>query len=68
MALAQAARGAGAAGNLRRMPEADPVSREHPIILQSSLVQTGPTGQKFIQITPIAIVATSEPATLLPAR
>ena len=35
------------------------------IILQSSLVQTGPTGQKFIQITPIAIVATSEPATLL---
>jgi hypothetical protein len=28
-------------------------------------VQTGPTGQKFIQITPIAIVATSEPATLL---
>ena len=30
------------------------------IILQSPLVQTGPTGRKFIQITPIAIVATSE--------
>lgn len=35
------------------------------IILQSPLVQTGPSGQKFIQITPIAIVAISEPATLL---
>ena len=35
------------------------------IILQSPLVQTDPTGQKFIQITPIAIVATSEPTTLL---
>lgn len=28
-------------------------------------MQTGPTGQKFIQITPITIVATSEPTTLL---
>jgi len=35
------------------------------IILQSPLVQTGPTGQRFIQITPIAIVAAPEPTTLL---
>jgi hypothetical protein len=31
------------------------------IILQSPLVQTGPTGQEFIQITPIAIVGTPNP-------
>ncbi len=35
------------------------------IILQSPLVQTDPTGQKFIEITPIAIVAAPEPTTLL---
>ncbi|HEU0154717.1 MAG TPA: hypothetical protein VFQ82_01510 [Stellaceae bacterium] len=35
------------------------------IILESPLVQTDPTGQRFIEITPIAIVAASEPATLL---
>jgi hypothetical protein len=34
------------------------------MILQSPLVQTDPTGQNFIEITPIAIVA-SEPTTLL---
>jgi len=34
-------------------------------ILQSPLVQTDPTGQKFIRITPIAIVAIPEPTTLL---
>jgi hypothetical protein len=34
-------------------------------IVQSPLVQTDPTGQKFIEITPIAIVAASEPTTLL---
>jgi hypothetical protein len=34
-------------------------------IFQSPLVQTDPTGHKFIQITPIAIVAASEPTTLL---
>jgi len=35
------------------------------IILQSPLVQTDPTGQRFIEITPIAIVAAPEPTTLL---
>jgi hypothetical protein len=35
------------------------------IILQSPLVQTDPTGQKFIEITPIAIVAAPEPTTVL---
>jgi hypothetical protein len=35
------------------------------IILQSPLVQTDSTGQTFIQITPIAIVAAPEPSTLL---
>jgi hypothetical protein len=35
------------------------------IILQSPLVQTDPTGQRFIEITPIAIVAASEPMTIL---
>ncbi|MBV9678821.1 MAG: hypothetical protein JO185_20965 [Acidobacteriaceae bacterium] len=35
------------------------------IILQSPLVQTDATGQRFIQITPIAIVAAPEPPTLL---
>jgi hypothetical protein len=35
------------------------------IILQSPLVQTDSTGQRFIQITPIAIVGTPEPSTLL---
>ena len=34
-------------------------------ILQSQLVQTNSTGQRFIQITPIAIVAAPEPSTLL---
>ncbi|MBV9306258.1 MAG: PEP-CTERM sorting domain-containing protein, partial [Acidobacteriaceae bacterium] len=34
-------------------------------ILQSPLVQTDATGQRFIQITPIAIVAAPEPPTLL---
>jgi hypothetical protein len=34
-------------------------------ILQSPLVQTDSTGQRFIQITPIAIVAAPEPSTLL---
>ncbi len=34
-------------------------------ILQSPLVQTDSTGQRFIQITPIAIVDTPEPSTLL---
>lgn len=34
-------------------------------ILQSPLVQTDSTGRRFIQITPIAIVATPEPSTLL---
>lgn len=34
------------------------------IILQSPLVQTDSTGQRFIQITPIAIVDTPEPSTL----
>jgi hypothetical protein len=33
-------------------------------ILDSPLVQTDPMGQRFITITPIAIVAASEPATL----
>jgi len=35
------------------------------IILQSPLVQTDSTGRRFIQITPIAIVASPEPSTLL---
>jgi hypothetical protein len=35
------------------------------IIFQSPLVQTDPTGQRFIEITPIAIVAAPEPTTLL---
>ncbi len=35
------------------------------IILQSPLVQTDATGQRLIQITPIAIVAVPEPSTLL---
>jgi hypothetical protein len=34
-------------------------------ILQSPLVQTDSTGQRFIQITPIAIVDAPEPSTLL---
>ena len=34
-------------------------------ILQSPLVQTDSTGQRFIQITPIAIVGALEPSTLL---
>jgi hypothetical protein len=34
-------------------------------ILQSPLVQTDSTGQRFVQITPIAIVATPEPSTVL---
>jgi hypothetical protein len=34
-------------------------------ILQSPLVQIDSTGQRFIQITPIAIVGTPEPSTLL---
>ena len=34
-------------------------------ILQSHLVQTDSTGRRFIQITPIAIVAAPEPSTLL---
>ena len=34
-------------------------------ILQSPLVQTDSTGQRFIEITPIAIVGTPEPSTLL---
>ncbi len=34
-------------------------------ILQSPLIQTDSTGVRFIQITPIAIVANPEPATLL---
>jgi hypothetical protein len=34
-------------------------------ILQSPLVQTDSTGQRFIAITPIAIVGTPEPSTLL---
>jgi hypothetical protein len=34
-------------------------------ILQSPLVQTDATGQRFIQITPIAIVGTPEPSTML---
>lgn len=34
-------------------------------ILESPLVQTDLTGQRFIEITPIAIVAASEPTTLL---
>jgi hypothetical protein len=34
-------------------------------ILQSPLVQTDSTGHRFIQITPIAIVAAPEPSTLL---
>lgn len=34
-------------------------------ILQSPLVQTDSTGQRFIQITPIAIVDIPEPSTLL---
>ncbi len=34
-------------------------------LLQSPLVQTDSTGQRFIQITPIAIVAAPEPSTLL---
>ena len=39
------------------------------IILESPLVQTDPTGQRFIEITPIAIVAVPEPTTfLLPWR
>jgi len=39
--------------------------QEVATILQSPLVQTDSTGQRFIQITPIAIVAAPEPATLL---
>ena len=35
------------------------------IILESPLVQTDPTGQRFIEITPIAIVAVPEPTTFL---
>lgn len=35
------------------------------IILQSPLVQTDSMGRRFIQITPIAIVAAPEPSTLL---
>jgi hypothetical protein len=38
--------------------------QEVSLILQSPLVQTDPLGQKFIEITPIAIVA-AEPPTLL---
>lgn len=34
-------------------------------LLGSPLVQTDSTGQRFIQITPVAIVATPEPTTLL---
>jgi hypothetical protein len=34
-------------------------------ILQSPLVQTDSTGQRFVEITPIAIVAAPEPSTLL---
>jgi hypothetical protein len=34
-------------------------------ILQSPLVQTDSNGQRFIQITPVAIVGTPEPSTLL---
>jgi hypothetical protein len=34
-------------------------------LMESPLVQTHPTGQRFIEITPIAIVAVPEPTTLL---
>ena len=35
------------------------------MILESPLVQTDPSGQRFIEITPIAIVAVPEPTTFL---
>lgn len=46
-------------------PGTELTEQEVALLLQSPLVQTDPTGQKFIAITPIAIVATSEPATFL---
>ncbi len=39
--------------------------QEVATILQSPLIQTDSAGQRFIQITPIAIVGTPEPSTLL---
>jgi hypothetical protein len=41
------------------------IDAEVATILKSPLVQTDSTGQRFIQITPIAIVGIPEPATLL---
>jgi hypothetical protein len=46
-------------------PGTDLTDEQVATILQSPLVQTDSTGQRFIQITPIAIVASPEPSTLL---
>jgi hypothetical protein len=46
-------------------PETALTGDQVAIILESPLVQTDPSGQRFIEITPIAIVAVPEPATLL---
>jgi hypothetical protein len=40
-------------------------AQEVAIILESPLVQTDSTGHKFIDITPIAIIAAPEPSTLM---